>query len=285
MASSRLAIHVLPDSNPTNVLQMVMLLSSMPDETFGTAKALIEYLREAGQNANDWVQSTASSMGILLKTEDGIRLSSDGLALASMRDDARGDILHFLMYTGWTPNAPTEFLQSWAYRLVCDQYWEQGTVALTSNYLHAQIGEVINIAEEYFPQIGVSDFDEVSFSRKSLRGVHNWLEAVSPPVIIDDGQGTPTFSRRSFCPPELVVLAIAHVLEQEENALGIDVLLTPEKRESISRICLLDPNAFDRVLDWALPIYPHLITPGTTAGFYGRFIRLHKFPELRDVVR
>lgn len=285
MAPVRLTVHIPPDSNPTNTIALITDLAANPGHSFDSASQLLEYLSVQGIGSRTEIHSTATSLGILDRTEQAIHLSADGLALASVREDVRGDILHFLMYTGWTSNAPTQFLQSWAYRLVCDQYWEHGTVALTSSYLDAQVGEVINIAQAYFPQIGVSNFDEVSFSRKSLRGAHNWLEAVSPPVITGDGQQPPTFSRRSFCPPELVVLAVAYVVGQEENALGIDVLLTPEKRESISKICLIDPNAFDRVLDWALPIYPHLIAPGTTAGFYGRFVRLHQLPELKDVVR
>jgi len=34
-----------------------------------------------------------------------------------------------------------------------------------------------------------------------------------------------------------------------------------------------------------IPIFPQVIAPGTTAGFYGRFVRLHKLPQLADVIR
>jgi len=59
------------------------------------------------------------------------------------------------------------------------------------------------------------------------------------------------------------------------------MLLTPERREMLYRICLLEP-ALDRALDWMLPLYPQVI-PGTRAGIYGRFVRLHKLPELSDL--
>lgn len=280
MATHPLAIHVLPDSNPSNVWGLVTLLSKSPSLVFDSSKELVDFLTESGVNANAWVQSTSASMGLLTKGEEGICLSMDGFALSEVRDDARGDLLHFLVYTGWSKDRPKEFLQSWAYRLVCDRYWERGTVELTSDMKKHQVGEVINLAQIEFMQMDVGDFDEISFSGKSLRGIYNWLEAVSPPVITND-----TFSRRTFCPPELVIMAIGWVLREENNTVGIDILLTPEKREAICKICLLEPDALDRVLDWALPIFGHIITPGTQAGFYGRFIRLHKIPQFKDLVR
>lgn len=281
MAANRLAIHVLPDSNPTNVSQMIDLLALHPDLRFATAKDLIEYLREEAQPTNDWVQSTATSMGILERGSEGIRLSPDGFALAQVREDIRGDLLHYLMYSGWTAHQPTEFLQSWAYREVCDQYWALGTVELTNSYLDRQVGEIIALARDAFSQMNIGAFDEISFSRKSLTGAHNWLKAVNPPAI----EGKTLFKRRAFCPPELVVMALAYVLRDEDNITGIDLLLTPEKREALCKVCLLEPDALDRTLDWAIPVFSHLISPGTTAGFYGRFIRLNRVPTLRDIVR
>ncbi len=280
MATVKLSIHIPPDSNPTNVVQLTADLSRNPDARFESSSELLDYLSATGVGSRIEIVATASSMGILQKTERGIQLSANGMALARLRDEARGDLLHFFMYTGWSPEAPTDFLQSWAYRLVCDQYWELGDIDLTGEYLDRQVAEVISLAHAEFGQMDIGAFQEVSFSRKSLRGAHNWLEAVTPPVITDR-----RFTRRSFCPPELLVMAIGHVLGAEDNVIGLDVLLTPEKREAISRICLLDITAFDRALDWAMSIFPHIITPGTSAGFYGRFIRLHRLPRLQDVVR
>lgn len=279
MAKS-LAIHVPPDSNPTNIWAMIFQLSKDSNSKFDTAKELIEYLRDSGQSTSDWVYSTASDLGILERTDEGIQLSANGLALAKMRADVRQDMLHFLIYTGWSAKRPTEFLQSWAYRMVCNQYWELGTTELTNDYLDRQVAQIIDLAQTVFSAMEVGDFSEISFSRKSIRGALNWMEAVSPSVIENK-----TFSRRSFCPPELLVMAIGHILQDEANIIGIDILLTPEKREAIGKICLLEPDNLDRVLDWALPIFSNLIAPGTTAGFYGRFIRLHRLPTLQDMVR
>lgn len=280
MASIKLSIHVPPDANPQNVGALVTKLSADPKLHFQTPSELLEYLVEEGVGSRSEITSIASGMSILRKSEEGIYLSTDGLALSQVRDDALHDLLHFKMYSGWTAENPTEFLQSWAYRTACNQYWELDTVELGGEYLDRQVAELISLAQSTFSDMNVGTFDEVSFSRKSIRGIHNWLEAVSP-AVIEDKQ----FRRRSFCPPELVVMAISHVLHQEDNILGVDILLTPEKRELISKICLLEPDALDRILDWAMSIFPNLIVPGTAAGFYGRFIRLNRLPSLQDVVR
>src|SRR5690606_5945800 len=97
---------------------------------------------------------------------------------------------------------------------------------LTPTYLDRLVGEVINIAQRQFSEMGIGQIDGVSFSRKSLRGVQNWLEAVHPPVIESN-----TFKRRSFCSPELVIMAIGYSLRDEINTTGLDILLSPQKRE------------------------------------------------------
>ncbi len=91
------------------------------------------------------------------------------------------------------------------------------------------------------------------------------------------------FERRTFCPPELLLLAVGHVARQTEGELGIDLLLTPPRREAVCRLCLLEPAALDRALNWMLPLYPTIVVPGTTAGTYGRFLRFLRWPTLADV--
>lgn len=281
MASTKLSVHIPPDSNPDNINALLSVLASAPEMAFESASVLTDYLLDQGIGSRTEIQSTATSMGLLERTEDGIRISANGEAIAQTRDDVRGDLLHYLMYTGWSPQFPTEFLQSWAYRQVCDQYWALGTVELTGNYLDRQVGEIIGFAQDTFSALNVGVFDEISFSRKSLTGAHNWLKAVQPPVI----RNKTTFKSRSFCSPELLVLAIGYILREEESIAGVEILLTPEKRESICKVCLLNPDAFDRSLDWAFPIFSNVISPGTQAGFYGRFIRLSRPPTLLDIVR
>lgn len=68
-----------------------------------------------------------------------------------------------------------------------------------------------------------------------------------------------------------------------EADLSIDLLLTPDRRDAICRLCLLEPAALDKTLNWMLPLYPHIVVPGTTGGTYGRFLRFLRWPTLADL--
>lgn len=274
-----LAIHIRPGANPNTITKMISLLER-DSLCFAGVQDLLEFTESQGLGSYAELHTVASNMGLLEKSEEGIHLSENGRIFARLREDVQGDVLHFFMYSGWRQTAPREFLPSWAYREGCNKYWLAGSVSLTPDYLDRQVQETINEAKQQFQEMGLGEFDEVSFSLKSLQGLHNWLGAVQPPVLKGD-----QFSRRAFCPPELLLLAIGYVVRDEDAVTDMDILLSRDKREAICRVCLLEPDALDRALDWMIPIYPDVIEPGTSAGFYGRFIRLHKIPTLADVVR
>lgn len=286
MAAIKLATHIQPEATPANVTELVLLLAKS-QQSFETVEDLLTFAESEGVGNRTEIQSTAANMGLLDKANRKISLGSGGRAFANLREEARSDVLHFLIYSGWNIHDPLEFLPSWAYRDCCDRYWEVGTVSLTSDYLDRQVQETINKAREIFEAMNVGEFSEISFSRKSLNGAHNWLTALRPPVIekANDKKSSGNFNRRDFCPPELLMLALGYVLRDEVDAIGVDVLLTREKRALLCRVCLLEPDSLDRALDWAIPIFPNLIKPGTSAGFYGRFIRLNKLPTLADLAR
>lgn len=279
MASVNLPIHVPPDANPEHLLRFLETLAEHPELNVETIADLTGFLASEGLSTRTEVQQTAAQLGLLEHADDGFKLTPLGHTLIQLKATIRRDILHFLFYTGWRSEAPNGFLPSWAYHTVCDDYWARQQVELEGTFLDRRVSEIVSQTEQYFRGIGIVDFNEVSFGRKSLTGIKKWLEAVDPPVIEDN-----TFTRRAFCPPELLLLALGWVVGQE-GLPDTDVLLSHETREAICRVCLLEPTAFDRALDWMIPIFPQVIAPGTTAGFYGRFVRLHKLPQLADVVR
>ena len=280
MASTTLAVHIPPEANPENVSALVNAMARDRERVFETVQELLEFAEAQGIGSRTEMQFAATKLGLLERGKEGIRISKDGVALTSIKEEARADILHLLMYSRWNEADPLDFLPSWSYRVSCDSYWKNHSVQLTDEFLDQQVEHIINEAEIAFTKMGFEKVDSVSFSRKSLVGFHNWLNALNPPVIKDK-----TFSRRAFCPPELLLLAIGYVVRDEDAVTDMDILLSREKREAICRVCLLEPDALDRALDWMIPIYPDVIEPGTSAGFYGRFIRLHKIPTLADVVR
>lgn len=281
-ASDGLKIHIPPDSNPANIRQLITVLSETPETVFESGKEMSEYLEERGVGGRSEIRTTAKEMGIITETHDGLQITPLGLALARVRDDARGDLLHLLLYGGWHEADPKRFLQSWAYRHCCNRYWAEEVIELNSAYIERQVAETVDEAANAFASEG--DFQASSFGRKSLNGAHNWLRGLNPAVLEKAG-GVETFRRRAFCPPELLLLALGWMLRDEQSVTEVDVLLSRDKREALCRVCLLAPESLDRALDWMMPIFPEVIEPGTKAGFYGRFVRLHKRPTMEDVIR
>jgi hypothetical protein len=122
--------------------------------------------------------------------------------------------------------------------------------------------------------------DAVSFSRKSLTGVHKWLEALTPPVLTEK-----QFTRRAFCPPAALTLALGWAMEDLQAVEDADILLTPERQERLCRACLLEPSALDRALDWAAVTYPSIYSAPARSGVFGRTIRLKRRPTLQELVQ
>lgn len=279
MAAMNLPVHIPPDASPSNILNLLAALATNDGLELSSVSELIEFSAGEGLSTRTEVPQMATQLGLLTRTPDGICLSERGQVLIELKPTIRGDILHFLLYTGWQSTHPVEFLPSWTYRLVCDDYWDRQDIELDGAFVERRVAEIVTQAEQYFRGLGIGEFNEVSFGEKSMRGLRKWLDVLTPSVIEDNH-----FTRRSFCPPELLLLALGWVVGQE-GLPETDVLLSRETRDAVCRACLLEPTAFDRALDWMLPIFPRVIAPGTTAGFYGRFVRLHKLPELADVVR
>lgn len=283
MASIKLDIHIPPDSNPENIGQLINILAGNPTLIFQTASEMMEFLLENGGGSRSEIHITAGEMGVIEKTPNNVKLSPIGHTLSRIREEARPDLLHYLMYTGWSENKPRAFLQSWAYQKVCNHYWETGDVDIPT-FAKRLVEEITNEASTYFTDL-LEAFEDISFSPKSITGAHKWMEAMRPQVIEKSGKEYKRFIQREFCPPELLIMAIGYVLQDDPDATNIDILLSKDRRDVICRLCLLEPSALDRALDWALPAFPSIITTGTTAGYYGRFIRLIKRPTFEDLIR
>ncbi len=194
-----------------------------------------------------------------------------------------GDLLHFLHYTLWLETKSEENGFSWTYRAFTDYLWQKQEIKLDGDFWQPVVSTLSGQIESspLFAQkiAAITKDGTISLSKDSLSGIINWLQALTPPVVEHN-----VFTRRSFCPPELTLLAAGWVAQTTEGEPGIDFLITPPRREAICRLCLLEPNALDSVLDWMLPNYPHLVQPGTSAGVYGRYLRFLKWPEVTDLI-
>lgn len=252
-----------------------------PDRCSAVFEAIAEGLPYQHITQGDRQEARLRQIGLVT----GQELSADGRAVAQIcrqKPTLWGDLLHFLHYTRWSPAEPTAYAFSWVYRRFTDLLWEETHVLADESYLQPLVGTLIG-AIETDPAFADVIKDKtrtgaISLSTSSLVGVLNWLAALQPPVM--NGQH---FSRRFFCSPELIVLALGWVARTSGGDLGIDILLTPERRKALCTLCLLDPAALDRSIDWALPLYSGCIKPGTRAGAYGRFVRFVRWPQLADL--
>lgn len=267
---SSLRPHVPPEASPDVVLQLLELLSAGSGE-FSTIKELRYFSAEGGLSDRQEIPIFMTSSGLLERRVDGnISLSQTARLLLQVEANVRADVLHFLIYSGWSEDKPSERSELWGYRQVCDLLWERAPVDV--------LAATDQLTEEIRNNALLQFGDDVSFSPKSIRGVRKWLEAVTPPVLEQN-----LFRRRQYAHPPLLLLALGLVAKQSDGEIGIDLLLTPERREAVCQSCLLELSALDQAIDWMLPLYSHVVELGTTAGIYGRFLRFHKWPGLHDI--
>jgi hypothetical protein len=272
-----LTFHVPTEANPSSILSLIKLMARK-NLTFHSVKQLLQFTNDQGIGSRTEIQILATSCGLLEKTKGKIRLSKVGQAVAELSSNVQPDVVHYLLYSSWTEDHPTVKTRLWSYRRVCDMFWDRSPVDIM-DFLDPLVEGIHNRISSEFDNLQDHELGAASFSRKSVRGVRKWLEALIPPCI----EGN-TFLKRHFCTPELMLLALGWVGKQADEEVGIDLLLTPERREALCRICLLDATALDRSLDYMLPIYPDVIREGTKAGVYGRFVHLVKWPEITDLL-
>lgn len=212
---------------------------------------------------------TARELGLV--EEQRLALTDLGkhvLSLFQQKTAAWGDVMHAIFYGRWSSQNAGEYCFSWSYRTVCDKLWEAGNRSIDRGQL---VSEVVELAMQQFAT------NRVSFSKDSVRGVLQWLSELRPPVLDTEGK---SFSRRSFCSPECLALAVDFLYRSENVDYQTNLLLGLEKQELICKFCLLEPTAFDAALDWAIGQYSFL-QQGSRGG-WGRYVILTRQPQIND---
>lgn len=214
-----------------------------------------------------------------LASEAGLELYRIG----SQRLELVWEILHFLHYTRWQDSKPTEDTMFFTYRSYCDLLYQQHSIDLASKRetFAVEINSLISSSSYFAKELADLAKGAVSLSTSSLTGVEHWLSKLSPEVITPES----TFTLRHYCAPELLLLALGYMTKVTEAQLGLDQLLTQERRELLCRICLIEDEVLDQMLGWLFPEYPNLIQLGTSTGSYGRFVRVLEIASLKDLLR
>lgn len=212
--------------------------------------------------------------------------TADGQALCeavTRKPEIVFELFHYLHYIQWDAAQPLKKTLFWSYRTCCQLLYERQQCTLDTTFkkqMADEMNTMISNSEMFGPHVEASTRKgAVSISHNTISGVQHWLAALNPIVIEDN-----IFTRRTFCPPELMVLAVGELYREAEVELGTEMLLLDDKLNAICQLCLLDPQVLTRSLDWMVPLYPQLVQPGTRTGSYGRSIRLLEMPTLNEVV-
>ena len=273
--------HVLHNARPEYELDILAILQDNRESTY---QDILNEGRSMGLLVGYQVNTERMLKDILQPLRDldlmehrRIRLTESGHTLARIvydNPDLFPEIFHFLYYSAWHVGQEAQRCFSWSYRTLCNHLWGQSAIHLDKRVLASFISSE---ASQRF------QISSVSVSTNTVNGITVWLEALSPPVIhYGDGQAELMFSRRPFCPPELLVLGVDFVYQNHDVDYGVNLLLSDERRDAICQVCLLQPEGFDRVLEYAVAQFDYL--EKGLGGGWGRYLTLHRAPKLEDFV-
>lgn len=190
------------------------------------------------------------------------------------------DILHGLQYGLWTPLSPSENIASWAYRTICLYLWDRQTLPESSDELVRYVHNQRSADEMIPPEVGNA------FSSKSILDAYDWILPLEPPVlceVTESGSGrsfrNATFQRRGYCATPLFLMALDHLLLDQQQGYGDLVSVDGENLRKVCAFCLIDEPAAEIMLDDTLRRFPHLLSLHRE---WGAFISLSRHPNMTD---
>lgn len=280
--SPKLTFHFPVAASPEKILILLRVLVQA-DEPILKGDDLDQLALDLSSHANRFTEArilAEQALDVIEQTGEGLQANARAQVLLKKREPIQYDLLHYLFWTAWRPEGSGQHqARSWLYRTLCNDLWGMGQARLDLETRRQITETTINQAIEDFQTVQGFSLEAFSAGRQTIAGGLEWLRHLKPPVL--EGE---MFSRRAACSGELFLLALSRSYQMTDSEVGMDLLLTPQRRDDISRLCLLEPLQFDRMLDWVLAMFPYLIAPGTRAGSYGRFVRLHRSITLEDFI-
>lgn len=265
------------NANPGDMRALLDVLTVFSESK--TTAEILQHADELGYAVRDRAHFDAlpAARDLGLVEDSANRLTAKGEALAQIdrvNPTIFPDIIHLLHYTLWNSTVPAANCFSFSYRTVCKELWNGGSSSsLNRRELAAKVEATAN---DQFKR------PDISLSQKSIGGALDWLYELRPEVISDDSE---RFVRRSFCPPESLVLAIEHRYRESELDYGANLLLSGAHREALCQTCLLELDALDRVLEYAIAQFSYL--EKGVGGGWGQYVTLQgpvaigRFAQLR----
>lgn len=286
----KLTFHFPVAASPDKILILLRVLAEA-DEPILKSEDLDRMAFDLSSHNNRFTDArilTQHILELIDEAEEGLQVNKRAQAILGKRDPVQYDLLHYIFLTTWRPKGPTQYqARSWLYRTLCNQLWNTGQVTLDRQTRLELTQQINRQAEEDFEGVAGFSSEGLSLGIQTLDGALKWLSHLKP-AVLEEGHSSAhhegeLFSRRAACSGELFLLSLSYSYQLSGSEAGTDVLLSPQRRDEISRLCLLEPLQFDRMLDWVLPMFPQFLAQGTRAGSYGRFVRLHRFVTLEDL--
>lgn len=271
--TDRYVFHIR-NAPPSDLIAVLATLAT--DPKLSTISDIVEQAERMGCVIQDRqrLEALIIARDLGLVHEGRNVLTHKGEALARLQFDKPDlfvDVVHALLYTSWSSSQEARICSSWSYRTLCQMLWEGADGRLASRR---------DLASEIEAQArGVFSRSDVAFSPKSVGGALLWLSELVPPVLLEDQT---RFSRRAFCPPELLTMAINFVYRTRDIDYGVNLLLNDENRDAICQVCLLDPERFDRVLEYTVAQFGHLHKG--IGGGWGQYLVLDRAPDVEDFI-
>jgi hypothetical protein len=270
----KLTFHFPVAASPDKILILLRLLEQ-GDAPIFTSEELDRIALDLSDHKNRFTEARILAqqvLGVIVESREGFRLTPAAQVILKKRESVQYDLLHYLFWTVWHPGTPDQYhARSWWYRTLCDHLWSKGQLNLDPQTRQEFTQEINNQAESDFQNVPGFSAESLSLGRQTMAGAIEWLRWLKPSVL--EGEA---FTRRSACSGEVFLLALSRSYQMSNSEVGMDLLLTPQRRDEICRLCLLEPLRFDHMLDWVLPLFPQFLSQGTRAGSYGRFIRLQR---------
>ena len=280
--TSGLVFHFPVAASPAKIPTLLRVLSYSDSPVLkGSILDQLALEQSTDKNRFDEARNLSENiLGLIKTTKEGLLLTPRAQVILKKRESVQYDLLHYLFYTAWNAEYPTKNTRSWFYRAICENLWSLQELVLDREMRQMFTQQLSNQITEDFQSI--SGISRVSIGIQTMDGAREWLRNLTPAVIDTTVRKEEKFHRRVTCSAELFLLALSRSCELLGSEMEMDVLLSVQRREEISRLCLLEPLQFDRVLDWVLPIFPQFVSQGTRTGSYGRFVRLHRFVTVED---
>lgn len=279
-SSAKLVVHWPVAASPDKILILLQVLLSASEPILkGSELDNLAFEQSAAESRFDEARVlTEQSLGLITSTKEGLQLTLRAKTILKKREAIQLDLLHYLFYTAWNAEQPSQHVKSWFYRTICQELWAGQSLNLDHPARISLTQQITNQALADFHSLPNFAPEKFSIGIQTMAGALKWLECLRPLVYKDE-----KFNRRSACSAELFLLALSQSYQNSKSAIGMDLLLAPQRRDEICKLCLLDPLYFDRMLDWVLPIYSQFLAQGTRSGSYGRFIRLLRFVTVEDL--